>query len=217
MWVLLSHKLSITTPSYDDGPKLEFWPFKQISRGDRSNSFLLKLYNHLGTHVDAPNHFDPNGRKIASYTAEELVFSKPVLIDLSKKEGELITRQELEPYVKTLSSADILLLRTGFQVYRESRPEVFMKRGPCLSAGAAEFLRGFRGLKALGVDMISISSPVNREQGREAHRILLTERSFLIVEDMDLQGKPSEYRRLILSPLMVEELDSAPCTVFAEV
>jgi arylformamidase len=56
-----------------------------------------------------------------------------------------------------------------------------------------------------------------REVGREAHRLLLRGRSFLIVEDMDLLGKPASYRRVFIAPLMVEEVDSAPCTVLAEV
>ncbi|MEM0443866.1 MAG: cyclase family protein [Candidatus Caldarchaeum sp.] len=216
MWVLLSHKLSTLTPCYDDGPRLEVIPVKQVSRGDSSNSYSVKLFNHLGTHVDAPYHFDEAGRRIASYTAEELLFSRPLLVDLPKKEGELITENDLRPYAAEIASADLLLLRTGFQSLRESRPEVFMKRGPCLSSGAASFLRNFTGLRALGVDMISISSPINREQGREAHRILLRGRSFLIIEDMDLLDKPSKYMRVVVSPLLIEEVDSAPCTVLGE-
>jgi len=217
MWVLLSHKLSAATPCYDDGPRLEVTPVKQIVRGDSSNTYFLKLLNHLGTHVDAPNHFDPDGRKIHSYTAEELVFEKPLLIDIPKNSGEQIQEADLQPFENLLNKSDILLIRTGFQRFRDTDPMTYMMRGPCLSTEAAGYLRNFSNLRVLGVDTISISSPLMREVGREAHRLLLRGRSFLIVEDMDLLGKPASYRRVFIAPLMVEEVDSAPCTVLAEV
>jgi len=93
----------------------------------------------------------------------------------------------------------------------------YMRRGPCLSAEAAGYLRKFSNLRALGIDTISISSPLLREVGREAHRLLLKGRSFLIVEDMDLLGKPVDYKRVVIAPLLVEEVDSAPCTILAEI
>jgi len=217
MWVMLSHKLSSTTPCYDDGPRLEVQPVKQIAQGDSSNTFFLKLYNHLGTHVDAPNHFDVEGRKIHSYTAEELVFEKPTLADIPKNSGELIQDTDLHPFEHLLHKTDILLIRTGFQRFRDTDPMTYMRRGPCLSAEAAGYLRKFSNLRALGIDTISISSPLLREVGREAHRLLLKGRSFLIVEDMDLLGKPLDYKRVVIAPLLVEEVDSAPCTVLAEV
>jgi len=217
MWVMLSHKLSSTTPCYDDGPRLEVQPVKQIAKGDSSNTFFLKLYNHLGTHVDAPNHFDVEGRKIHSYTAEELVFEKPTLVDIPKNSGELIQDTDLHPFEHLLHKTDILLIRTGFQKFRQTDPMTYMRRGPCLSAEAAGYLRKFSNLRALGIDTISISSPLLREVGREAHRLLLKGRSFLIVEDMDLLGKPVDYKRVVIAPLLVEEVDSAPCTILAEI
>ncbi|MEM4363302.1 MAG: cyclase family protein [Candidatus Caldarchaeum sp.] len=217
MWVLLSHRLSPSTPCYDNGPRLEVTAVKQLSKGDSSNTYFIKMLNHLGTHVDAPNHFDPSGRKISSYTADELIFSKPILIDVVKNIGELVLADDLKPYHDEIMGSDLLLIRTGIQRLRDSDPEAFMTKGPCLSVEAAEYLRGFMGLRALGVDAISISSPLLREIGREAHRKLLVGRNFLIIEDMDLLGKPSSFKKVVLAPLMVEDVDSAPCTVFAEV
>ncbi|MEM0441049.1 MAG: cyclase family protein [Candidatus Caldarchaeum sp.] len=217
MWIFLSHKLSTSTPSYDDGPRLETTPVKQIARGDSSNTYFIKMLNHLGTHVDAPNHFDREGRPIASYTAEELVFEKPLFIEITKSVGEVIKAEDIQSHEAEIADSDLLLIRTGIQRFRESNPEAFMKRGVCLSVEAAEFLRKFKRLRALGVDAISISSPLMREVGREAHRRLLMGRSFLIIEDMDLLGKPTRLKKVIVAPLMVEGVDSSPCTVLAEV
>lgn len=218
MWIFLSHKLSTATPSYGNGPGMKIGEYKSIRKGDSSNSFIIELYNHLGTHVDAPYHFDPAGRRIADFTPDELIFTKPLLIDIPKGVGEPITGEELEAEEERIGRADILLIRTGFQRMRIENPELFANKGPYLSVDAASLIRErFNNLRALGVDAISISSPSNREEGREAHRKLLVGRDFLIIEDMDLMNKPTNIKKIILSPIMFSEVDSSPCTVWAEV
>lgn len=218
MWVLLSHKLSVATPSYDMGPGLEIKPFKQIERGDSSNSYFVSFLNHLGTHVDAPLHFDPRGRPIAGFGVDFFVFERPVLVDIPKGVGELITADELRSLYGEIRDADLLMIRTGFQRFRESDVETFSRRGPCLSDGAARYIvEELPKLRAVGVDAISISSPMRREEGRAAHRTLLVGRDFLIIEDMDLMDKPSNIRRVFVMPLLIEGVDSAPCMVLAEV
>lgn len=217
MWIYLSHKISLKTPSYGGGPGLKLQPYKQIERGDSSNSYIITLYNHLGTHVDAPNHFMAGGRSISQFRPEEFFFNTPVLIDIPKDVGGLVTREELEDFHDIIAACDILLLRTGFQRYREEDPDAFMSRGPCLGADAARYLRSFPKLRAVGVDMISISSPIHRDEGRKAHRELLSRDDFLIVEDMDLMGKPRKIIRIVIAPIMIEDVDSTPCLVLAEV
>ena len=137
MWLLLSHKLSIFTPSYNLGPSLIIKPYKLIARGESSNSYLLELYNHLGTHVDAPRHFDEHGRAIADYSPEELIFKNPKLVDIPKGFDDPITRKELEETVDGSDRVDLLLIRTGIEEVREVDRESFARRGPYLSADAA--------------------------------------------------------------------------------
>jgi kynurenine formamidase len=217
MWIYLSHRLSESTPSYGGGPGLTIKPFKQIMRGDSNNSYIVTLFNHLGTHVDAPKHFSVTGRSISTYRPEELFFSSPAMLDVPKEVGELLGRDDLSSHDWIIAGADLLLVRTGFQRYRMEEPETYAGRGPCLTADAARYLRGFPRLRAVGFDTISISSPLHREEGRAAHRELLVEGGVLIVEDMDLMGKPRTLKKVLVIPLMVEGVDSAPCTVLAEV
>jgi len=218
MLILLSHKLSSSTPSYDDGPRLSLAPHKQIEWGDSSNSYLVTLPNHIGTHIDAPRHFDPAGKAVADFDISRFVFSRPLILDLPKPPEGLIIEDDLAQLTKKNMDVDLLLIRTGFQRFRETDPEVFMKRGPCLSGGAAKhIIENLPRLRCLGVDMISVSSPASRAEGREAHRHLLVGRDFFIVEDMDLLDKPLHLKRVWVVPLLIEGVDSSPCTVFAEV
>lgn len=217
MLVLLSHKLSLSTPSYAGGPGLSIKPLKQISKGDSSNSYILEIPNHLGTHVDASRHFDQDGRAVADYELSELVFTKPVLLDIPKGESQLIYSEDLRPYKELARDADMLLIRTGFQALRSSNPEVYCMHGPGLSSDAARFIVSeLPSLRAIGVDLISISSPDHRDEGRMAHRILLKGRDFLIVEDMNLSILKDSPKRVVVIPLFVEGIDSSPCTVIAE-
>ena len=214
---LLSHKLAVDTPAFALGPGMQITPLKEISKGGSSNSYSLSFSNHLGTHVDAPNHFDPKGRRISSYGPENFIFSRPILFDLPKQESQLIRIEDLEQRAETIEKADLLLLRTGFQRYRKTDPKKYATRNPGISASGAEYIaRSFPRLRAIGVDTISISAVEHREEGREAHRNLLRDRDYFIIEDMDLAQYPKNVGRILALPLFVEGIDSAPCTVIAE-
>ena len=192
-------------------------PIKEIKSGGSSNSYKITLSNHLGTHVDAPQHFDINGKSISEYSLEELVFTRPILINLPKEESQFIERRDLESSRQLIAKADMLLLRTGFQKYRETDPVKYSTRNPGVSSGAAAYIvDNFPNLKAIGFDFISTSAVQHREEGRAAHRILLSNRDFFIVEDMDLANYPKNTKRILVMPLMVVGVDSAPCTVIAE-
>ncbi|PUA32993.1 MAG: hypothetical protein B9J98_02625 [Candidatus Terraquivivens tikiterensis] len=218
MFVLLSHKLSTMTPAYAGGPSLALRPLKQIAKGDSSNSYIIEMPNHLGTHVDAPRHFDPSGRSISDYGIESLTFKRPLLLSIQKNDSELITAEELKAYEDKISGADMLLIKTGFQRFRSSDPERYSLHNPGLSSDAAKFLvKTFPKLRALGLDTISLSSADHREDGRVSHRILLSGRDFFIVEDMDLSMLTDSPKLVIVVPLFIEGVDSAPCTVLAEV
>ncbi len=217
MYILLSHKLSLRSPLFPGTPPLQIRPLKQTSKGDSSNSYVMEMATHLGTHVDSPNHFDEHGKPIASFAIEDLIFQRPVMISLPKREDELIQKDELEKNEKQISRADFLLVKTEFQKLRDSSPEKYASDNPGFSADAAKYLRGaYSGLRGLGFDFISLSSNRNRSEGREAHKALLVGRDFFIVEDMDLSLATPEIKRLFVVPLFVEGVDGTPCTVVAE-
>jgi kynurenine formamidase len=218
MFVLLSHPLSPATPLYPGTPPIRTEPLKQIARGDSSNTYLLHLPGHAGTHLDTPRHFDPNGRAVTGYGIDSLIFEHPVSVQVPKEAGALIDVADLMRHEATIDGADFVLIETGFQSFRTSAPTRYANENPGFSASAARYLVDqFPKLRGLGLDTISLSSVLHREEGRTAHRILLTERDFFIVEDMDLADIPSGLRRLFVVPLFVEGVDGTPCTVIGEV
>jgi arylformamidase len=217
LWFILSHRLGVNTPSFNAGPSLTLTPIKEVKTGGSSNSYSLSFPNHLGTHVDAPKHVDDGGKAVSDYPFEAFVFNRPVVIDVPKGESELVTPDELKAHRSEIRAADLLLIRTGFQAYRERDPLKYMKMNPGVSAAAGAYIASeFPHLKALGFDFISLSAVQRREEGRKAHRALLTGRDFFIIEDMDLSSYPKRAKRVLVVPFFVEGIDSTPCTVVAE-
>ena len=210
----LSHVTKVGDPVYpgNEGPRLE--QLRSIALGDSSNMWRLAFTNHIGTHVDAPNHFDAAGPTISEFGPEELAFRDVRVIEVPKSPGDVVTVEDIERHEQVLRTSEAVLIRTGMQRFRTESPEVYSGVGISLSVEAAKLIASHPNLRAIGIDAISISSPQRREIGREAHRVLLRGRRFLIVEDMDLQGKPERYDLLLIAPLMIEQIDSAPCTVY---
>ncbi|MEN3047555.1 MAG: cyclase family protein [Candidatus Caldarchaeales archaeon] len=210
---LLSHVLREEDPVYPGTPPLRLEQVRSIARGDTSNSWRMSSGNHVGTHVDAPNHFDDSGPKVEDLLAEDLVIGRGLVLDVPKEPGGVIGVEDLRPHERLIGECGMLMVRTGLQVYRRSEPSRYSGEGVSLHPEAASYIAGFGNVRAFGIDAISISSPLRREMGREAHRRLLVSRRFLIVEDMDLAGKPESYDLVVVAPLRVERVDGAPCTV----
>jgi len=222
-YILLSYFINKNTPVYGSTPAPSITPYTKISKGASSNTFTIRVHNHTGTHVDAPAHFIEGGRMISEYSLEELIFLKPVLINCKSRVSDFVPLKESIERNEKAKNADILLLKTGFGRSRGS--EVYRSKNPVIKSRDILWLRKkYRSVRAVGVDMISISSIANRMEGRSAHRAAFKkERSLgeplLIIEDMNLLelGKSDLIKKIIVVPWNVGNIDSAPCSVLAEI
>lgn len=216
---LLSYPLSVDTYGYRGKKPLRIKEVKLISKGDSCNTAMLVFPNHLGTHIDCPNHFFTSGKKLSQYKIEDFIFSNPVILDCPKQENELVTLDDIKGNLKKLKEKDILLLRTGFYRYRSSMK--YAVKNPGIDPEAARFIRkNLTSVRCIGVDSISVSPYGNRKIGRETHRIFLQKYSFerqpvCIIEDMDLSGNLMDLKKVFVVPLFIKGVDSAPCTIFA--
>ena len=221
MLISFSHQLSESTPFYKTLPAPRLERLYDLSKGHDCNSFYLTTSNHAGTHVDGPNHFNPNGRRITDYDLSELVFTRPALVDINVETDTLILPDHLANCTECRSDCDFLFIRSGFGKFR-SDAETYIDHNPGFSAAAADYLMNqFKSLKALAVDFASIAAMGHMEEGCEAHRIFLgcgkfRDRPVLLVEDIRFPDPMPQVQKIYLIPWMFEGLDSAPCTVFAE-
>jgi arylformamidase len=210
----LSHILTKKISVYGGKASINIESIKSISRGDSSNVFSFTLQNHWGTHVDAPNHFFIDGKKIADYPAEFWFFKSPQVVKIDLKPDEFIV---CDDWIKDINSdTDILLFKSGWSNKKEKK--IYYKHNPGVHPEVGIYLRkNFPNLKAVGIDWISISSYQNRNLGREAHRSFLDPEGennpIMIIEDMDLEENLTGLVNILILPIRIIDLDSAPCTV----
>ncbi|UGV40296.1 cyclase family protein [Methanococcoides orientis] len=219
--VWLSYPLDTSTPSYGNGEGFNNNCIKNVTRGDSCNTSRWQLTNHIGTHIDSPNHFFSNGKSIDDFPPDFWFFSKISVIKeptINEKMGV-----EVDDKFENLSKeTDLLLIYTGFSKNRNETK--YWRENPGLSSELAIFLRrNYPDLRAVGIDSISISSWQNREEGRKAHQSFLNPEDYgnpiLLIEDMDLSILEDNVQILSCCalPIRVKCADGAPCTVVAGV
>lgn len=221
--VLLSYVLSPDQPVYPDSPQPAIEPVSRLSAGDACDTSVLHIFNHAGTHVDGPAHFNPDGVPLAALPIEWFVFRCVGLVDVPCVDDELVTAERLAAAVGRAERCDLLMIRTGFGRVREREGERYAAHSPGLAADAARYiLEELPDTRAIALDTISAGAPAHREVGREVHRILAgcgrsDGRFVLIYEDVNLAVLENAPVRVWGWPLLVEGLDSAPSIVVAEI
>ena len=209
----LSHNLTNETPCYGGRKNIDIQPDSQISTGHSCNSLTISMSNHTGSHVDAPNHFISGGASITEYSAEDWVFTKPHLIDLSVPLGTLVTSSSIEKELQSIPhGTDLVFFRFGMEKHRNT--ENYWSSNPGLSDDLVARLKKHPDLSAIALDTISLTSFEHREAGRIAHRAFLGS-NFRVFEDLSLQSLDidSMPSMAVACPLPIQGADGAPCSV----
>jgi kynurenine formamidase len=220
--VRLSYEIRFDAPGWPGNPTYAYEQLSSTARGDFANFGLMHLMNHFGSHLDAPNHFNPGGIKVAEVPLDRFVYERPALVELGELgDSELVGRRALEAHDERLREADLVLLRSGWSSVRASDPRRYAHDGPGVSPEACEYLLSLPRLKAVAMDWISLAAYRKIDpEGIRAHQLLCGlggDRYLVIAEDIDLSEYPDEARRVYAIPLFPQDADSSPCTVFAEV
>jgi arylformamidase len=206
--IYLSYFLNEETPAYGgEVGSIVFDRVKSIANGDTSNNLKLTFPNHIGTHIDFPFHFDLNGKKGSEYPADFWVFNSVGFINCDV--------DSIEEHLGGLpTEIECLILKTGFATNRGK--EVYWKEQPVIKSYLAnEFKEKFPKLRLFGFDMISLTSKLDRPEGKQAHLSFLIDNDILILEDMNLENLISTPKKVIVSPFQIDKADGGPCTVFA--
>lgn len=206
--IYLSYFLNEETPAYggEEG-SIVFDRVKSIANGDTSNNLKLTFPNHIGTHIDFPFHFDLNGKKGSEYPADFWIFNSVGFIQCDV--------DSIEEQISNLpTDIECLILKTGFAANRGK--EVFWKEQPVIKSYLANIFRSkFPKLRLFGFDMISLTSKLDRPEGKQAHLSFLIDNEILILEDMNLENLSTTPQKVIVSPFQIDKADGGPCTVFA--
>jgi arylformamidase len=159
----------------------------------------LTLSTHLGTHVDAPAHFIPDGATVEALPLAALVGPCQVI---DAGDGPLIEPADLEPAAR---GARRLLLKTASGSFWDE--PAFRQDFVALSPAASTWLVT-QGILLVGIDYLSVD-PYDADA---AHRILLGA-GVVVLEGLDLRAVPPGAYDLSALPLKVAGADGAPTRV----
>lgn len=196
------------------------WMAKSPTHGQvsfASEQFLLA--GHVGTHLDAPYHGNPEG---ATVDAVELpyVCNDAVWLDVSAAGGPraLVTPAHLEQALAAavVEPAPIVLLYTGWSRTREDARRYF-RDSPGLSEEAALWLRA-RGALTVGVDAPSVDPAGSALV--PAHMSFFRpppgERAICVIENLvRVEEIPRHRFRFVGAPLPLRGLSGSPIRALA--
>lgn len=215
-YIFLTRMIKNGMPCYNGNISVLITPDKSIESGDRNNTLTIKMNNHIGTHIDFPNHCISDGKTINDFPPDWFVFDKIFICDIPLDVGVCIDDKMLEQHGCMGNDAEMLILRTGYGRFYNDRK--YWYDNPGLSPKAAKYIKNsFPKLRALGVDFISINAYSYKEDGRKAHIELMKNDEIAIIEDMDLSSLTEHVKRIVVAPLLIYKADGAPCNVMAEV
>jgi len=165
---------------------------------------VVHINNHLGTHIDAPDHMLDKGILLSDYQADRFV-CEAVCIDAVGK--DVLTSDLLAGV--DIKAGDAVLFYTGAadnyteQSYASEYPEIELELAELLVE---------KGAKLVGVDMISFDN----DEPYPIHKALLDNDVLLIENLINLKKVAGKHFRLYALPIRLE-LHAAPARVFAEV
>lgn len=217
----LSYEMRANAPGWPGNFTMEIEPYSSIEKGDAANQYKIKLFNHFGSHMDGPRHFNNNGPRLAEMPLETFIYEKPLLLDIPKGAMEQVTVEDLAPYREQIAGSDLLMIRSRFSAERERNPQLYSNEGPSISSGACKYLMDhFRNLKAVAMDWLSLACPSLLDDGVLAHQYLLGmfhDHYICIIEDLNFSDISADRLHKVWAlPLFVERIDSAPVTVVAD-
>jgi len=165
----LSHKFSAMMPIFPGDEKISLAEVANIKKDGYTNH-RLSSGMHVGTHIDAPLHFIPDGKCISDFSLDHF-YGPAVLIDVINK--DVIDIDVLDGI--EISKGDIVLFYTGHDKYY-GKPEYFVDH-PVLTEKLAQKLIDI-GIKMIGVDM-----PSPDKYPFSLHKIFLGQ-NILIIENL---------------------------------
>jgi len=174
----------------------------------------ISMYTHMGTHIDALNHFGLNGKIWNGYSPEEhlgdkgwkktgaetipIIIARGVLIDIRSAKGERllpnyrITAEDIKEALKkqhlALQPGDVVLIRTGQAQYYQQASE-YLDNYPGISLDAVKWLVEDQQIMLLGADNLSLEAfpPERADNWVPVHTYLLAEKGMMFIEQMNLE------------------------------
>jgi kynurenine formamidase len=215
----LSYPLSPKAPRPPAIPAPLLTEFMSIEQ-DGANVQFLQCYNHTGTHLDTAAHVLKDGMGLDNFIPEDLVYNDVRIISMALSDDTVITADHIRPYGTKIQGAEALIVVLFAAEKRKNDHQAFSNHCPGFSdSGAAEILKHAPDLRLIGTDVPSISCIGHLSETMTVHNFFFEHAStekFIIIEEMKLVKDTGKINRMIVSPWLVENMNSGPCVIWAE-
>ncbi|MCF6148125.1 MAG: cyclase family protein [Candidatus Kuenenia sp.] len=180
---------------------------------------------HLGTHIDAPNHFEPNQPSVDQIPFEQLVGPAVVMNILEKVNNDpdyTLSVADILTWEKNngvIPHGAIVLLYTGWGK-RWNNNEKYKNMDNCsrmhfpgYSKESALFLINERTIKGIGIDTLSGDRGMCSDF--QVHHIINGAGKYILENIANLDKLPPKGATLILAPIKIEGGSGGQCRIWA--
>lgn len=150
---------------------------------------------HIGTHIDAPFHFDDRGETVEALDINRYIGEATIIEVYNQNQitEALLSEHDIK--------GTILLVKTQ-QSYE---PGVFPEEVPVLTEEAVNYISSI-GIKLFGIDVPSVDDIDSKDL--KIHHTLY-ENDIMIIENVVLEEAPGGYYDFIALPLKIEGADGS--------
>jgi arylformamidase len=176
---------------------------------DGYDSEMIFTSTHIGTHIDAPIHFNSSGE-----STEKISLKKTVILDnvkvlkIIKDDDENIDINEIKEY--NIKKNDTILIYTGWSSNRFK--DKYFKKNPGLSKLAAEHLINV-GINLVGIDSPNIDPAFDKEFN--SHKIFSSKNIPIIENLINLDKINKDNFIFIALPLKLKNCSGSPIRAIA--
>jgi kynurenine formamidase len=222
----LTYPLNDTSPYW---PGSTYNPFQLDTLATLEKDGVLSLAystpEHLGTHLDAPNHFAEGQIPVDQIAVTDL-FGPAVVVDVvAKAEADpdyRLSKQDLldwEAQNGRLPAGAIVLMYTGwgkrwsdYEAYKNADEQGRM-HFPGFSEEAARFLVEERDIKGIGIDNLSVDYGLSKDF--VVHHIVNGAGKYHLENVANLDKLPAKGANLIVAPVKIEGGSGGQARIFA--
>jgi kynurenine formamidase len=180
---------------------------------------------HLGTHLDAPNHFERDRPSVDQIPALKL-FAPGVVIDVSSPVSAnsdfLVTLDDIEKFEARhgqIPDRAVVLVYTGWSKFW-TNPTRYQNRDvmgklhfPGFSSEAVAFLIDKRHVRGIGLDTMSVDYGLSRDF--PVHHLLGKAEAYGLENLANLDKLPPQGFYVFVAPMKIETGTGGPARVFA--
>ncbi|HRH41196.1 MAG TPA: cyclase family protein [Pyrinomonadaceae bacterium] len=185
--------VSEIVPTFPGDPTVKIDVCAALAKGDVANVSQICFGVHTATHVDAPNHFIEDTRRVDELDLYKLVGECQV-VELTE---DVIA---IEPqHVENLDGVERVLFKTRNSNFWNEPEKGFRTDFTYIEPTAAKILVE-KGVKLVGIDYLSVEK--FGAKSFDTH-ITLLEKEVVIIEGLDLREVPAGNYELFCLPLKI--------------